>query len=107
MTRYTYVDSYGGNVGFFSISPVPGNAEVCVIHDVCLNKNLRGRGLAAKFMRHRLHLAKTLGYKMILATVVETNLPQIKTMEKFGWTKVDPSIESERTGNRFNLWVYD
>lgn len=99
-----YADTY--EAGVYSLDPLPGCDQVCVSHSMYMKENLRGKGGAYNFMTRRFEKMRELMYNCAIATVRDDNLPQVKTMEKYGWKKVH-TFRSGKTISSVSIWVRD
>ena len=89
-----YADLYGG---FYELNPFPGCNQIVVSNHSWVAPEQRGKGLGDLIHKERLEHAKTLGYDYVICTVKADNVPQIKILEKNGWTLLDSFINRETT----------
>lgn len=63
-------------------------ARVLVFYSVSIYEEFRGKGLGKLFHRQRLERAASAGYVLALCQVQEDNLPQMRILNGYGWTRV-------------------
>jgi RimJ/RimL family protein N-acetyltransferase len=96
----------GKIVGEFKLSPLPGCAKICVSHGLKIYPEFQGKGFSTEAHKQRLALARHLGYRVIIATIVTTNKKQIHTLRKNHWKEVREFF-NPKTGNNVTLWYKD
>jgi GNAT superfamily N-acetyltransferase len=82
---YTLNGIEGIPVAEWSLDPMPGCPRVGISHGFQVYPERRGTGWASISMKERLKKAKELGFQMLLATVVEGNLPEEFVLRHHGW----------------------
>lgn len=91
-------------IGSYEIDELPGCKRVGVSHKLQILIEFQKRGYGYKAMADRLDKARELGYKVLLATVVNSNKAQQKILRKFKWKEVTTWF-NPTTGNDVTLWV--
>jgi GNAT superfamily N-acetyltransferase len=92
--RYPFY--YGGEtVGHFELNQLPGNAQIIVSNHSCIYEQHRGKGLGQVLSEEKLDLMQELGFDYSIATVRANNEPQMRIMEKNGWTQLDSFYNRE------------
>ncbi len=84
------VEEAGKVIGWISLSPYrPGRMAFKNVAEVSyyLDKDYQGRGIGTKLLQFGIEVAKNLGYKNMLAILLENNLPSIKLLEKNNFQK--------------------
>lgn len=71
------------------ITPFPGSIRICVINGVWLSYNLRNKGIGSLLCKWRLDIARDFGYKVALATVLNSNVASRKCMESSGYRVIN------------------
>lgn len=86
------------------LTTLPGCSQVVVSHAVYVPKDRRGQGVGytSNIKRQRLAFDE-LGYDAMICTVISTNLPQKKVLEKAGWSCLT-RFTSSNTGHDVELW---
>ena len=87
---------------FGEIDTFPGCGVLCVSHGVYKVRNIPGEGKKAH--AERLAEMRKLGYQFAMCTVVDTNIAQVKIMERFLWKKLF-TFTSDKTGNDVSMWL--
>jgi GNAT superfamily N-acetyltransferase len=95
------IEHEGKQIGKFRLTPLPGCAKVGVSHHLEIYESFRGRGLGHKAQKARLDLAKSLGFRVLLATTRDTNAPQEHILPAAGWKRV---TFYEEDGFVVHLW---
>ncbi len=95
-----YSDKLGGS---YRIDDLPGNSQIAVSNAAFIHPNQRGKGHGKKVHKEKLNLMIELGYDIALCTVVTSNEPQIRIVEKNGWEKL-MQFKSKKTGNDIILF---
>lgn len=92
-------------VAVADVDPLPGCSQVGVIHNSFVDPSERSMGYGGEAHAMRLHDMK---HEMLmdcaLCTVDMTNTPQLKIMDRFGWTKAK-EFKSRKTGHTVGLFV--
>jgi GNAT superfamily N-acetyltransferase len=89
--------------GTFSLSTLPGCAQVCVSHAAFVLPEHRGKGIGQQDHQERLNLVKDLKYDLVLCTVHSANLTQKHILGKNGWTKLT-EFKNSNNGHLVELW---
>lgn len=84
--------------GFWELNPFPGCNQLIVSNHAFVYPEYRNKGVGKALHEKRLAQAKRLGYDYIICTVVATNYPQIKILERFKW-EILTSFKNMETGN--------
>src|SRR5688572_26950384 len=84
------------------IDTLPGNSSVAVFHSAT-NFGERGKGNGTLVHSECLTLVREFGYQFAICTTDASNEPEIKILQKFGWTEVTRFV-SKRTGYTVILW---
>jgi len=87
----------------FILQQMSGCNGIVISRGVNISTENRGKGYGGIFCELRENLCKQFGYTMILCTVVLTNAPQVRIMEKRGWQVLQKFINS-RTNNEVCLY---
>lgn len=97
MDRVHYVvDSKGTRMGHFKLRKMPYCAAVYIICNLEVYEPYRGKGISKFMVSKAIEIAKDLKVKRLLATVVETNTPMLRTLKD--WKVVD-RFKNYHTGN--------
>ena len=88
----------------YSISDLPGCSQVAVSHGLFIFPEFRGKGLGHSSMEARLQKIKSLGYDQVICTVEDSNIPQVKCLQKAGWNNIH-SFTSSRTGHKLSIYI--
>jgi len=94
---------YADEHGFYELNPFPGCNQVVVSNHAFIYPQHRGKGWGSEQHRHRLQMAKHLGYNYMICTVKETNEPELHILRTHGWRKLDVFLNTE-TENNLELW---
>lgn len=94
----------GVQIGEFRLDSIPGCSKVGVSHHLEIYVPWRGRGLGHVAQRERLALAKSLGFKVLLATVVGSNRAQERILSQAGWRRIT-FYEKVGNGDTVHLWL--
>lgn len=101
-TRYP-IEHEGREVGEFYLSGIPGCCKVCLSHGLKIKPEFQDQGIGTHAQGQRLKLARELGFKVMMATVVDENKRQETILTRFGW-KRSTAYESEK-GYKVHVWV--
>lgn len=101
---YEFPVSKTNEIGSYELTPMAGCARVAISHGLKINPEHRGKGHGWRAMSERIDTAKQLGFEVLIATVVNGNLPEEKILRKFGWKEVT-TFDNLKSGNNVNLWV--
>lgn len=85
-------------IGHFFLSAMPGCCGVCVSHAAYLSPDNRHSGLRHPFRDIKPFIAKRLGYSMMIATTIMTNIPALKSFLDSSY-RVSDTFTNPRTGN--------
>lgn len=98
---YENKDFDGSNkvVSVWAIEPMSGCNGIAIFKNVEIFEGYRGKGLGIQFLNLRESLAKDFGYSSLLCTIVDTNEPQKKIMEKSGWKLLNQFTNSHTNNN--------
>lgn len=94
--------NHSGVIG--EIDNLPGCSQVAVFHSVFVREQDRGKGIGRSAHAFRLQEAKDLGYNLVMCTVNEKNIAEIKILKEYGW-KEATSFDSTKTGNSVLLFT--
>lgn len=72
----------------FSLSFMPGNRRTLISHDVEVYETCRRRGVGTRMCALREEAAREAGVTLILATVKDDNVAEVKILEKGGWSRL-------------------
>jgi GNAT superfamily N-acetyltransferase len=91
--------------GFFPIArfgmlPMPGCRAICIFHHVEVDPAYRHLGIGTELLRIRIDTAKEVGYKMVLATVRDENIAEIKLLNAAGF---EAEIPFDNKGHSVSL----
>jgi RimJ/RimL family protein N-acetyltransferase len=87
------------------IDSLPGCSQVAVFHSV-FNPGEKAKGVGRLAHDARLQEAHHLGYDVAMCTVNMENIPQLRILEKAGWTNVT-SFKSSKTGHTVGVFFRD
>lgn len=95
---------YANEYGVCKLTELPGCSQIVVSNNAFIRPQHRGQGKG--FANHllRLERAEKLGYDVIMCTVVSTNVPEIRILEKAKWEKLF-EFKSSKTENMVQLWI--
>lgn len=93
-------------VGRYELTNMPGCAKIGISHGLVIHPEHRGKGYATKAHAERLEQAKKLGYRYLMATIVEGNKPQMHLLRKFKWRE-HGTLFNEKTDHVVTLWIKD
>lgn len=103
--------SHECNAGYKSIqwSIEAEEAEVTVLHALCVLPELQGKGIAGAMVRKLLEIAESTGQKAVRLDVLGGNLPAEQLYRKYGFQYVDTvQMFYEDTGwTDFKLYEYN
>ena len=95
---YSGADTYSvfghTDYGAFILSFLPGNRRTLVSNGVEIKVSLRNQGYGTKMCRLREDAAKDAGVTLLLATVMDSNLPEIRVLTKCGWSRLTQNLET-------------
>lgn len=97
---------YSTESGFFELNSFPGCNQLVVSSHSFVEMDERGKGRGTLAATDRINLARELGYDYALATVNQDNEPQLRIMEKLGWTKL-AEFENRTTGHVIGIYGKD
>lgn len=98
---------YSEGIFLFCLSLVPGCQVLLVSHNMIVEPEFRGRGIATKLQIVKERIAKELRATALLATVRSDNTPQQKIMGKIdAWEKIK-TMENPNTKDKFEIWAKD
>ena len=72
-------------ISHFSLSYLPGCREVMVLHGVAVDPTLRSLGVGALLHACRLDIARGVGAKVVLCTVLSGNSAEKSIISRAGW----------------------
>ena len=84
--------------GFCELNPFPCMSQIVVSNHAFIYPEMRGEGKGTANHSLRVERAKFMGYDYMMCTVVSTNVPQLKIVNKEGFKKLDAFVNRE-TGN--------
>lgn len=96
------IERDGVCIGEFQLTPLPGNSKICISHGLQIFEEYRGKGYATKANQERVELARSLGFKIMLASVRTDNLKQGHILRKTGWRSVS---YYHNDGYNVTLWI--
>jgi hypothetical protein len=88
----------------WELQSMPHCCGICVSTNSAVHWTLRKRGLGTVLNSLRIHLAKSLGYSLLLCTDKAGNIAQRRILEHNGWRDIH-SFENDFTGNRIYISV--
>jgi GNAT superfamily N-acetyltransferase len=88
----------------FIIEPMAGCNGIALFRAVDIRESYRGKGYGIHFLNLRERLAVDFGYAVAMCTIVDSNIPQIKIMQKMGWEKAY-QFTNPRTSNPVSLYI--
>ena len=88
----------------FVIEPMAGCNGIALFRAVDIREEYRGKGYGIHFLNLRENIALDLGYSVAMCTIVDSNIPQIKIMQKSGW-EIAYKFTNPRTSNPVSLYV--
>lgn len=91
-----YPESEGVVVGHVYFSPFSGSDSIVVSHGLYIKPEFRGSAYSSIFQELRAKLAWRLGYSRMMAVINMSNIPQVISAAKHGWTFVK-TFEERRT----------
>jgi len=94
---------FADEFGFYELNPFPGNNQIVVSNHAFIHKTYRGQGHGKEQHLQRLRKARELGYNYILCTVNKENEAELHILEKYGWTMLEITYNSE-TEHDVTLW---
>lgn len=94
----------GQPIGYYELGPMQGCPRVGISYGLHILPEFRKKGFAYRAMEDRMAQAKADGYEILLATVVEGNKPEEKTLEKYKWRRLT-ILNNLKTGHTVNLWM--
>ena len=89
--------------GHYELNPFPGCNQIVVSNHSCIYPMYRGQGLGTKLAREKMRVAVDQGFDYMIATVVSSNVAQLRIMEKNGWKLLDTFFNRE-SGNEVNIF---
>lgn len=98
-----YIMHEDKRIGEFELTPLPGNSKMCVSHGLKIYEEFRGKGHGKRAQQERLILAKSLGFKVMMATVLGNNSRQDKILTGAGWKRV--TFYEKPDAEHVTLWV--
>jgi GNAT superfamily N-acetyltransferase len=88
----------------FVIEPMAGCSGIALFRAVDIREDYRGKGYGIHFLNLREKIALDFGYGVAMCTIVDTNKPQAKIMQKSGWQKLY-NFTNPRTTNNVSVYV--
>jgi hypothetical protein len=88
----------------FVIEPMAGCNGIALFRAVDIRDNYRGKGYGIHFLNLREKVALDFGYGVAMCTIVDTNIPQAKIMQKSGWKNLY-QFTNPRTTNPVSVYV--
>lgn len=86
---------------------LPGNGTVIVFTHSYVDFAKRGEGYGLLAHKERLAWAREHGFTAALCTVNSNNIPQIRILEKCGWTRCGMVIPCDECSTEAYLWMKD
>ncbi len=103
--EYFVIDSDARRVvTSFVIEPMAGCNGIALFRAVDIREDYRGKGYGIHFLNLREKLALDFGYGVAMCTIVDTNIPQAKIMQKSGWQNLY-QFNNPRTTNPVSVYV--
>jgi hypothetical protein len=91
--------SSAGDFGWFTLAPLPGCCGVVVSIHSRLKEGWAGTPVIGDhFHKLKEHVARELGYSMMLATTQLRNIPEVVGASKAGW-RIEKFFRNKRSGN--------
>ena len=86
---YVFEEDDGQVLGWLSLSPYRGRSALARTAQVSyyVDYAWHGKGIGSAFMQYAISECPRLGKKVMLAILLETNIPSIKLLEKFGFER--------------------
>jgi phosphinothricin acetyltransferase len=101
-----FVTEFEGKVvGWGSISPYRANSagwKYTVESSIYVSPNCKGHGLGKLLAGHTVSAAKKLGYRAVIAQVVEDNIASLKMLERHGFKQAGVIRD---VGYKFDRWL--
>ena len=94
----------GRFITYFSLIAFPGCCAFCISTGVSVCSDYKRKGVNNLTNLLRLDLARLMGYSAVVATDVEANEPERRTLKRNGWSDVF-TVTNRRTGNVVNISV--
>ena len=92
------------HVAYFSLQQLPGCCGVLVSYYSEINNDYRDKGYGKALANIRARAARLLKYGMMLATVVSTNIAEIKLLQQLGWLERN-EFRNPKTGNIIKVFT--
>lgn len=95
---YDTADGGQGALGGFTFAAQPGNCGIVVSTGTWLAPEMRGKLLSYPMQRIKEQIARNMQYTIMIATIIETNTPSIKSAIGSGYREIE-RFANRRTGN--------
>ena len=97
MTRYAV------GAAAFEIDSLPSQCQVAICHGFFVKPEARGMGKAHIAKKAQAEILKSLAYDYAICTVMDSNWPQKRVLEKAGWACL-ASFYSARQDEQIEIW---
>ena len=102
--EYFIIDNDARNVvTSFVIEPMAGCNGIALFRAVEIRDKYRGKGYGIHFLNLREKIALDFGYGVAMCTIIDTNEPQTKIMQRSGWKKLY-KFTNPRTNNPVSMY---
>ena len=88
----------------FKLTPFPDCCGIVISHAASTDWNHRNKGLNTLFNQLRRELATTFGYSSMICTDVADNEPEVKTLNRAGFSHIH-QFHNKRSNNNVNVSV--
>ena len=97
MTRYAY------GPAAFELDSLPSQCQVAICHGFFVAPEARGQGHAHVAKQAQAEILKSLAYDYAICTVMASNYPQKRVLEKAGWACL-AEFYSARQDELIEIW---
>ncbi len=98
-TTFSLINNVTGErIAEFALRNMPGCYAIGISHGVKVFDPYRNKGINTLLNAYKVKFAKEKKMSCLVCTVVSTNAPQLRVMEKCGWVKQFEFVY-EKTGN--------
>ena len=97
MTRYAV------GPAAFEIDSLPSQCQVAICHGFFVAPEARGQGHAHVAKQAQAEILKSLAYDFAICTVMASNYPQKRVLEKAGWARL-AEFYSARQDELIEIW---
>jgi RimJ/RimL family protein N-acetyltransferase len=95
---------YGSEYGSYSLSPMPGSAQIAIVHNVYVKPAMRGQRKGTEQHAKMLERAQKLGYQMLVCTVRDGNAGYKRVLSRGGWVLAS-TMRSHATGEIVGMYT--